>query len=121
MNPFTTTIQKGIIIALGVVIVALAAFGGTQWFIARSLRSDLEDCRIEKAKLSGSLELQNGAVASWQAAASAAQEVSAKALVAAKQANAGRVAESKRLADLQVLAKSQACGPAMDEIRKGLR
>lgn len=114
-------IHRGIITLLGVAIAVLTVFGGTQWWAARGLRFDLEDCRIEKAKLSGSLELQNGAVAGWQAAASAAQSVSAKALAAARQANAGRVAESKRLADLQALAKSQECGPAMDEIRKGLK
>lgn len=121
MNPFTTAIQKAIIIALVVVIVALAVFGGLQWFEAGRLQGKLEACRGESARLTGALQVQNEAVTTWQKAASDAQGVSVKALAAARAANAAKGPEIKRLADLIAAGQVSDCSAAAAEIRKGLR
>lgn len=121
MNPFTTTLQKGIIAALLAALLALGIFAAVKAWQVDDLRHDLQECNNAKAKLSGALDLQNEAVEGWQKAASAAQEVSVKALATARAANAARAPEMKRLADLLAAGKATDCNAAMVEVREGLR
>lgn len=120
-NPFTSALQKGIIAALLLLLVAVGVFASLQWFEAGRLEARLADCQVQSARLSGALDTQNTAVESWRAAASAAQGVSAKALIAAQAANKARVPELRRLTDLLAAGRATDCGPAMGEIREGLR
>jgi hypothetical protein len=121
MNPFTTAIQKVIIGVLLLLIVALAVFGGLQWWEAERLQSKLDTCMTDAAGLRGALQVQNEAVAAWQKAASDAQGVSAKALAAARAANAAKGPEIKRLEALIAAGQVSDCSAAAAEVRKGLQ
>lgn len=121
MNPFTTVAQKAIIVVLGLLIAVLGTAAGMLWFERRSLQVALADCTADKGKVSAALGIQNQAVIGFQQAASAATATSLAALQAARTVSQGSAAERKRLADLLAAAKSTECGPAMAEIREGLR
>lgn len=120
-NPFTTVAQKAIIVVLGVLLVALAAAAGMLWWDLRSTERALLECQNTTAGLVARVDEQNRAVQGWQAAASSAQATTRAALDTARRAGAANKPELKRLADLIAGAKSTECGPAMQEIREGLR
>lgn len=120
-NPFTTTAQKAVIVVLLVVLVALGAAAGMLWLDLRSMRSNLDECKLTSAGLAARLDVQNAAVQSWQRAASDAQDSASKALALARSKNAAQAPEIKRLADLLAAGKVTDCGAAMSEIREGLR
>lgn len=119
MNPFTTTLQKGIIVALLAVVLLLGGTAGWQWWRAERLENKLGACENAKAGLAGALDTQNNAVAGWRDAASAAQAVSTKALANARAANAARVPELKRLTE--AAGRVGDCAAAMSTIREGLQ
>lgn len=121
INPFTTVLQKAIIVAGGVLLILLGTTAGLLWWDLRSARADLETCRTTSAGLGARLDVQNGAVLSWQQAASSAQETTRTALEAARRAGTANKPELKRLADLLAAGRATDCGPAVAEIREGLR
>lgn len=102
--------------------LGLAAVGsGYAWWAVTDARSDLAACQSDKNTLALALERQTAAVAVWSASASAAQETARQALAAASAVAAQREPNAKRLEALLLAAASRDCGPAMVEIRKGLR
>lgn len=121
MNPFTTTLQKGIIIGLLAVVLVLGGTAGWQWWRAERLENKLGACENAKAGLVGALDTQNTAVKGWQEAASTAQAVSSKALATARAANAVKAPEIKRLAEAVAAGRATDCAAAMSTIREGLR
>lgn len=120
-NPFTTAIQKGIIVVGALAFVAVATTAGVLAWQLDGEKERHEECRTNAAALAARLDVQNAAVASWQEAASNAQASTRAALETARKVGNANKPELKRLADLVAAGRATDCGPAMAEIREGLR
>lgn len=104
-------------------VAAVATVGalGYSWWAVDQAEDALSVCASDKRTLQAALDRQNAAVTVMATAASQAQETARQALATATQVAKQRTTAAEELEGLILAAKSQDCGPALQEIRRGLK